>query len=93
MRFASVTSCAAVSSGTLPISLRYMRTGSKLPPSVCVTRGARPTGIVFSSSAASVSMRVADAAPGRLVVEGRCSRGSTRRVAGSGAAGTLPARR
>ena len=38
MRLASVTSCSAVSSGTLPISLRYMRTGSKLPPSLCVTR-------------------------------------------------------
>ena len=28
MRFASVTSSAALSSGTRPISLRYMRTGS-----------------------------------------------------------------
>ena len=41
MRLASVTSCSAVSSGTLPISLRYMRTGSKLPPSVCVTPSGR----------------------------------------------------
>ena len=30
MRLASETSCSAVSSGTLPISLRYMRTGSLL---------------------------------------------------------------
>jgi hypothetical protein len=28
MALASVTSCSAVRSGTLPISLRYMRTGS-----------------------------------------------------------------
>ena len=48
MRFASVTSCSAVSSGTLPISLRYMRTGSKLPPSVCVARrsGARSCALL-----------------------------------------------
>ena len=34
MRCASVTSCSPVSSGTLPISLRYIRTGSKLAPSL-----------------------------------------------------------
>ena len=42
MRLASVTSCSAVSSGTLPISLRYMRTGSKLPPSLCVDASSAP---------------------------------------------------
>ena len=69
MRLASVTSCSAVSSGTLPISLRYMRTGSKLPPSLCVTRAATRTdgelGVGVSSSADARA-----AAPGRGAVVG-----------------------
>ena len=33
MGLARLTSCAPVRSGTLPISFRYIRTGSETPPS------------------------------------------------------------
>ena len=56
MRLASVTSCSAVRSGTLPISLRYIRTGSKLPPSLCVTRADAERTAASSASAFSLSL-------------------------------------
>ena len=95
IRLASVTSCSAVSSGTLPISLRYIRTGSKLPPSLCVTRAADRTAAnsasAFSfSSDARVEPERARATRSVLARFGRASARRGRR--GAGAAG-LPARR
>ena len=85
MRLASVTSCSAVSSGTLPISLRYMRTGSKLPPSACVGRGADAHGASPDRVRRRTGARAA--APGRGAALGRCS---VRRRRGGGA-GRRPA--
>ncbi len=82
MRLASVTSCSAVSSGTLPISFRYMRTGSKLPPlSLCVGRCAARTE-TSSGSGSSYGDATRDPAPGRGAALGRCS---ARRAGGAGA--------
>ena len=82
MRLASVTSCSAVRSGTLPISLRYMRTGSKLPPSLCVTRAAAARTAASSASAFVVVAAARDA--------GTRTRRATRPVLGARRA---PARR
>ena len=83
MRLARVTSCRPVSSGTFPISLRYMRTGSKLPPSLRVGPGrglaslretgsgsfaaARPTGTGRRRSAARLASSARRGAGGRAV--------------------------
>ena len=84
MRLASVTSCSAVSSGTLPISLRYIRTGSKLPPSLCVTRATiAPRRARRRRSRCRPIARATE--PDRAAVAlGRCSRCSAARRRGAG---------
>ena len=70
MRWASATSCSPVSSGTLPISLRYMRTGSEPLP---------PAGVAVVERSAAARTRGAPGAGGASGGVGDRRRGDARR--------------
>ena len=88
---ARTTSSSAVSSATLPISLRYIRTGSSIPIMSAERASASSSSVVGSSTAAADSFAGASRSGGTGTLSIASSVAiSTARVAMSGSASSGP---